>query len=100
MALSLGHSSRRSWLKTMSSAEYAELVAFSRLEPLGYEREDARHALAAVHLCGAMNGKPPEIQNVMLCWQPPAEPQTEETMFNIMQALPKVKALDGDDSKS
>lgn len=91
---------REAWLKSMTSRQYAELVAFSRLEPLGLEREDARHALAAVHLCGAMNGKPPAIENVMLVWQPPVEQQTNDELFNVMQLLPKAEPINGDDSKS
>lgn len=52
----MGYTTRRAWLATMTSREYAELRAFYNIEPFGSVRQDYNFALMGHAIC-KVNGQ-------------------------------------------
>ena len=69
-------------LRELSSREYGELLALRRLEPLGYERDDIRAALAAQATITAWGGRI-DLAVLVPAWQPPGA--TPEEMLALIE---------------
>ena len=75
---------RSEWLRSISSHEYAELLALSRLERIGYERTD-------LYSAAATTGNPGDF-----CFEPEPEQSDEDIFAGFSQIV--VMSDDGNTS--
>ena len=78
-------------LAEISSVQFAEWMAYSRLEPWGEERDDLRMAIIASTIANVNRGKNTKAfkpQDFMPSFEPETEEQaTERLIAKAMQAL-------------